>query len=226
MMSYVSLIRKMEEARRVKETATEVCHIAIVSEATSVSFVSPSPGHFSPVGEPKAYGPGKPSPENAKKPIEVRRRPARQFLDELNRLYNTRAAILQTLAGLAREEAERRALSEVKASDIYQRCRALGLKAWCSGTNWVMKFDEADLNAIADAVIARQKTASQPPQLYDVATAARLLSLPERWLYERTAKGAIPFHRYGKYIRFDESDLRQIIAMGNGNSGNQPEDDN
>jgi hypothetical protein len=89
-----------------------------------------------------------------------------------------------------------------------------------------MKFDEAELNAIADAIIARQKAASRPPRLYDVATAARLLSLPERWLYERTARHAIPCHRFGKYIRFTGSDLRQIIAMGNVNSGNQPEDDN
>jgi excisionase family DNA binding protein len=87
-----------------------------------------------------------------------------------------------------------------------------------------MKFDEAELNAIADAIVARQKMMSEPPRLYDVATVARLLSLPERWLYERTAKHTIPYHRFGKYIRFTDSDLRQIIAMGNGKSGNQPED--
>jgi hypothetical protein len=99
---------------------------SLPSEHTFVSFVSAPPGHFSPVRDPNAYGPGKPSPENAKRPIEVRLRQARELLGELDRFYNTRVTILEALAGLAREEAERRALSEVKASDIYRRWRALG----------------------------------------------------------------------------------------------------
>ena len=52
---------------------------------------------------------------------------------------------------------------------------------------------------------------SNPPKLYDIETAAGLLSVPPRWLYERTAKNSIPCHRIGKYIRFSESDLRAII---------------
>jgi hypothetical protein len=73
-----------------------------------------------------AYGPGRPSPENARRPIEERIAEARELLGEMERLYNRRVAILLALAGLGREEAERRALSEVKASDNYQRWRALG----------------------------------------------------------------------------------------------------
>src|SRR5579862_4475602 len=41
----------------------------------------------------------------------------------------------------------------------------------------------------------------------------RMLHLKPTWLYERTRKNAIPHHRFGKYIRFTEADLVDIITM-------------
>ena len=57
------------------------------------------------------------------------------------------------------------------------------------------------------------------PKLYDVDAAAEILSVPKRWLYERTAKGEIPHQKIGKYVRFTDADLRQIIE---GASGKEP----
>jgi excisionase family DNA binding protein len=50
--------------------------------------------------------------------------------------------------------------------------------------------------------------------LYTIDEVAKILHLKKTWLYERTRKNAIPFHRLGKYIRFTEADLQAIVAMG------------
>ena len=55
-----------------------------------------------------------------------------------------------------------------------------------------------------------------PPKLYDVDTAAGMLSIPKRWLYERTAAGTIPHQKIGKYVRFTDGDLKQIIERASG----------
>ncbi|MCI0624795.1 MAG: helix-turn-helix domain-containing protein [Acidobacteria bacterium] len=49
-------------------------------------------------------------------------------------------------------------------------------------------------------------------RLYSVAQASKILGLPTTWIYERTRKDAIPFHKLGKYIRFTPSDLAAILA--------------
>jgi hypothetical protein len=72
------------------------------------------------------YGPGRPSLENAARPIEERRAEALELAGELNYLFNERAAILEYEARLPREEAERIAMIEVKASETYRCWRALG----------------------------------------------------------------------------------------------------
>src|SRR4030095_1108344 len=59
------------------------------------------------------YGPGRPSPENAARPVAERCKEARELCGELNHLYDTRAAILEGVAGFSRAEAERLAMSEV-----------------------------------------------------------------------------------------------------------------
>lgn len=60
-----------------------------------------------------------------------------------------------------------------------------------------------------------------PLKLYDVETAAKMLSVPKRWLYERTAKREIPYQKIGKYVRFSDGDLRQIAAKS---LGKEPKD--
>jgi excisionase family DNA binding protein len=49
-------------------------------------------------------------------------------------------------------------------------------------------------------------------RLYTVVEAAKMLDLPASWIYQRTRKDAIPFHKFGKYIRFTSSDLTEILA--------------
>ena len=48
-------------------------------------------------------------------------------------------------------------------------------------------------------------------RLFTVDEAADALKLPKSWLYERTRRNAIPFHRIGKYVRFTPEDLAAII---------------
>jgi excisionase family DNA binding protein len=52
---------------------------------------------------------------------------------------------------------------------------------------------------------------------YTVEAAAKVLGLKPTWLYERTRKNAISHHRYGKYVRFTASDIKEIKAMGSVN---------
>jgi excisionase family DNA binding protein len=49
------------------------------------------------------------------------------------------------------------------------------------------------------------------PVLYSVLEAASKLHLPPKWFYERTRTNAIPHRRFGKHVRFSESDLEAII---------------
>ncbi len=56
--------------------------------------------------------------------------------------------------------------------------------------------------------------AATPIKLYDAETAAAMLSVPKRWLYEKTAKDEIPHRHVGKYVRFSDADLRAIAGRG------------
>ncbi len=49
-------------------------------------------------------------------------------------------------------------------------------------------------------------------RLYTVGEASRILGLATTWIYERTRKDAIPYHKLGKYIRFTISDLTEILS--------------
>jgi len=51
-------------------------------------------------------------------------------------------------------------------------------------------------------------------RLYTVSQAAAILRLGEPWIYERTRKKAIPHRKFGKHIRFTDSDLLAIVEMG------------
>ncbi len=50
-------------------------------------------------------------------------------------------------------------------------------------------------------------------RLYTVSQAADYLHMSQTWIYERTRKDAIPYRKLGKYIRFTDSDLSEIIQM-------------
>ena len=49
-------------------------------------------------------------------------------------------------------------------------------------------------------------------RLFTIREAAEVLKIPASWLYERTRRNAIPCHRLGKYLRFTEEDLANILA--------------
>jgi excisionase family DNA binding protein len=49
-------------------------------------------------------------------------------------------------------------------------------------------------------------------KLYTPDQAAKILEVPKRWLYERTSAGSIPHQKLGKFIRFTDADLREIMG--------------
>jgi len=52
----------------------------------------------------------------------------------------------------------------------------------------------------------------RPMRLFTIKEAAEALRIPISWLYERTRRNAIPCRRIGKYVRFTEGDLNEIIS--------------
>jgi excisionase family DNA binding protein len=50
--------------------------------------------------------------------------------------------------------------------------------------------------------------------LFTIKEAAEVLRIPISWLYERTRRNAIPYRRIGKYVRFTQDDLKEIISSG------------
>ena len=49
-------------------------------------------------------------------------------------------------------------------------------------------------------------------RLFTIKEAAEVLRIPISWLYERTRRNAIPCRRIGKYVRFTQQDLNEIIS--------------
>jgi excisionase family DNA binding protein len=52
---------------------------------------------------------------------------------------------------------------------------------------------------------APEPAASEP--LVSVQVLARQLGVPASWVYERTARSAIPHYRVGRYVRFRVSEV-------------------
>ena len=49
-------------------------------------------------------------------------------------------------------------------------------------------------------------------RLFTIEEAAEALSIPISWLYDRTRRNAVPCRRLGKYVRFTQNDLMEIIS--------------
>jgi excisionase family DNA binding protein len=47
--------------------------------------------------------------------------------------------------------------------------------------------------------------------LLDAKGAGELLGVPATWLLAQARRNAVPYVRLGKYVRFDEADLRRWI---------------
>jgi len=69
------------------------------------------------------------------------------------------------------------------------------------------------MNYENSAPIDFQDAPSSNGRLYSISEMARLLNVSTNWFYERTRKGTIPFHKFGKHIRFTEADLTAIVTM-------------
>lgn len=80
-------------------------------------------GHSGKINEP--YGPGRPSPENARRPIADRLVDAQRLLAEMHATWLNRVNEM-VHGGLSLSEAERRVVAETKASELYLEWRALG----------------------------------------------------------------------------------------------------
>jgi excisionase family DNA binding protein len=50
--------------------------------------------------------------------------------------------------------------------------------------------------------------------LLDADRAAELLSVPSSWLLLQARRGTVPHVRLGRYVRFRESDIEDLIAAG------------
>ena len=48
-------------------------------------------------------------------------------------------------------------------------------------------------------------------RLFTIQEAADVLRIPISWLYERARKNEIPCRRLGRYVRFTENDLHEIV---------------
>jgi excisionase family DNA binding protein len=55
---------------------------------------------------------------------------------------------------------------------------------------------------------------SKGPHLLDVAHAAEYLSVKERFVRRLVDEKRIPFHKVGRLVRFDQSDLDTFIQAG------------
>ena len=92
-----------------------------------VSSVSDSPPHVClEIGDwGQGSGPGRPSPENAVRPIEDRLAEARILLARLHKAYESRFCELWG-NGLSEREAHLGAMLAAKENNVYQRWRSLG----------------------------------------------------------------------------------------------------
>jgi excisionase family DNA binding protein len=71
--------------------------------------------------------------------------------------------------------------------------------------------------------VSTHQRADPRARLFTIFAAAKMLHLSPTWLYERTRKNAIPHHRFGRYIRFTEADLDDIITMASRPNSDSPE---
>ena len=51
-------------------------------------------------------------------------------------------------------------------------------------------------------------------RLFTITEAAEALRIPISWLYERKRRNEIPYRRIGKYVRFTQDDMMDIISSG------------
>ncbi len=55
---------------------------------------------------------------------------------------------------------------------------------------------------------------SQTSPLMDAQQASKMLGVPHTWLLAQARARAVPHHRLGHYVRFDETELIQWVEAG------------
>ncbi len=56
-------------------------------------------------------------------------------------------------------------------------------------------------------------TPARPERFITVDDLADVLGVPPSWIYERTARGEIPFYRVGRYVRFRLSEVEDWLEQ-------------
>jgi len=75
-------------------------------------------------------------------------------------------------------------------------------------------MNEQELERIADIVAARltQEPRSERVRMLDARAAGQQLGVPPTWLLAQARARKVPHRRFGKYVRFDPSDVAAIAA--------------
>ena len=60
---------------------------------------------------------------------------------------------------------------------------------------------------------------SQTSPLMDAQQAAGMLGVPQTWLLAQARANAVPHHRLGHYVRFDETELIRWVETGQPSPG-------
>ena len=75
---------------------------------------------------------------------------------------------------------------------------------------------DAELERLAEIVAARllgeQRLESDATRMLDARGAADQLGVPATWLLAQARARKVPHRRFGKYVRFDASDVEAIAA--------------
>lgn len=71
-----------------------------------------------------------------------------------------------------------------------------------------------------DSTTSRSKLSQPAPVFLTVSEAARLLRVTTRFIYQMVAESRIPYHRIGRAVRFEQTELLEWTkAQANGQSG-------
>jgi excisionase family DNA binding protein len=76
------------------------------------------------------------------------------------------------------------------------------------------RYDVDRLIGEGDQPVPVTTSTDNAVRLLTIKEAAEILRIPISWLYERTRRNAIPYRRIGKYVRFTQDDLKEIISSG------------
>lgn len=77
-----------------------------------------------------------------------------------------------------------------------------------------IELERKDIQAIAQEVAERLKPLLIQNQdiLFDVEGLSKYLKVKAQWVYQKVYEGAIPYHKTGKYLRFQKADIDRWLS--------------